>query len=232
MPKVQSFDHEKGGHSRAARRTTTSLAEINVVPLVDVMLVLLIIFMVTAPMMQRGVEINLPVARRGAPISAEPIYVTLPLSYRKDRRVLIGPLGKEESVSTRRAGRARAPVARVASDETGVPENGCRRQRAGDSGGHGQPERWWRRGRRRRRAGCAESDEVDGSGCQRHSPEAKTGAWRPRADRSALSRRARRGAIAVSLLLPIVMPPPQRQPPRCDEHQPRRIAGPALAVRR
>ena len=98
MPKVQSFDHEKGGHSRRARRTTTSLAEINVVPLVDVMLVLLIIFMVTAPMMQRGVEINLPVARRGAPISAEPVYVTLPLSYRKDRRVLIGPLGKEESV--------------------------------------------------------------------------------------------------------------------------------------
>jgi biopolymer transport protein TolR len=98
MPKVQSFDHEKGGHSRRARRTTSSLAEINVVPLVDVMLVLLIIFMVTAPMMQRGVEINLPVTRRGASISAEPIYVTLPLSYRKDRRVLIGPQGKEESV--------------------------------------------------------------------------------------------------------------------------------------
>ena len=96
MPKVQSFDHEKGGHSRRGRRTTTSLAEINVVPLVDVMLVLLIIFMVTAPMMQRGVEIKLPVARRGAAISAEPIYVTLPLSYRKDRRVLIGPAGKEE----------------------------------------------------------------------------------------------------------------------------------------
>jgi biopolymer transport protein TolR len=69
-----------------------------VVPLVDVMLVLLIIFMVTAPMMQRGLEIRLPVARRGQPISAEPVYVTLPLSYRKDRRVSIGPLGKEEFV--------------------------------------------------------------------------------------------------------------------------------------
>jgi biopolymer transport protein ExbD len=99
MPKVQSFDHEKGGHSRRARRTTTSLAEINVVPLVDVMLVLLIIFMVAAPMMQRGVEINLPVARRGTSITAEPIYVTVPLSYRKDKRVLIGPNGKEEPVS-------------------------------------------------------------------------------------------------------------------------------------
>jgi biopolymer transport protein ExbD len=98
MPKVQSFDHEKGGHSRRARRTTTSLAEINVVPLVDVMLVLLIIFMVTAPMMQRGVEIKLPVARRGTPISAEPVFVTLPMSYRTDQRVLIGPDGKQEPV--------------------------------------------------------------------------------------------------------------------------------------
>ena len=98
MPKVQSFDHEKGGHSRRGRRTSTSLAEINVVPLVDVMLVLLIIFMVTAPMMQRGLEIQLPVARRGQSITAEPVYVTLPLSYRKDRRVTIGPLGKEEFV--------------------------------------------------------------------------------------------------------------------------------------
>ena len=98
MPKVQTFDHEKGGHSRRGRRTSTSLAEINVVPLVDVMLVLLIIFMVTAPMMQRGVEIQLPVARRGTAISAEPVFVTLPLSYRSDQRVLIGPEGKQEPV--------------------------------------------------------------------------------------------------------------------------------------
>jgi biopolymer transport protein TolR len=98
MPKVQTFDHEKGGHSRRGRRTSTSLAEINVVPLVDVMLVLLIIFMVTAPMMQRGIEIQLPVARRGQSISAEPVFVTLPLSYRKDQRVLIGPDGKQEPV--------------------------------------------------------------------------------------------------------------------------------------
>ena len=55
MPKVQSFERETGGHSRRSRRTTSSLAEINVVPLVDVMLVLLIIFMVTAPMMQHGI---------------------------------------------------------------------------------------------------------------------------------------------------------------------------------
>ena len=44
----------RGGGRRA------SLAEINVTPLVDVVLVLLIIFMVTAPMMQRGVDVQLP----------------------------------------------------------------------------------------------------------------------------------------------------------------------------
>ena len=38
------------------------MAEINVTPLVDVMLVLLVIFMVTAPMMQQGVQVNLPKA--------------------------------------------------------------------------------------------------------------------------------------------------------------------------
>lgn len=38
----------------------TNLSEINIIPMVDIMLVLLIIFMVTAPMMQQGIEINLP----------------------------------------------------------------------------------------------------------------------------------------------------------------------------
>jgi biopolymer transport protein TolR len=41
-------------------RTQTSLAEINVTPLVDVMLVLLVIFMVTAPILQTGIQVNLP----------------------------------------------------------------------------------------------------------------------------------------------------------------------------
>lgn len=41
-------------------RTQTSLAEINVTPLVDVMLVLLIVFMVSAPLMQQGVQVDLP----------------------------------------------------------------------------------------------------------------------------------------------------------------------------
>ena len=69
---------------------STSLAEINVVPLVDVMLVLLIIFMVTAPMIQRGVDVNLPVARRATQIEGERIFVTVPANYRRSRMVFIG----------------------------------------------------------------------------------------------------------------------------------------------
>jgi biopolymer transport protein TolR len=45
------------------KRQRTALSEINVTPLVDVMLVLLIIFMVTAPLMQQGIDVNLPKAK-------------------------------------------------------------------------------------------------------------------------------------------------------------------------
>lgn len=51
------------------------MAEINVTPLVDVMLVLLVIFMVTAPMMQQGVQVNLPKADTKAMTPAEEAVV-------------------------------------------------------------------------------------------------------------------------------------------------------------
>jgi len=88
--KVQEPGHGSEGRSSRGRRVATSLSEINVVPLVDVMLVLLIIFMVTAPMIQRGIEVNLPVARRAQPIEAERVEVTIPVSYRRDRRLYLG----------------------------------------------------------------------------------------------------------------------------------------------
>jgi len=53
-------------------------AEINVTPLVDVMLVLLIIFMVTAPMMQQGIQINLPkVTTNPLDLPEKPLIVSL-----------------------------------------------------------------------------------------------------------------------------------------------------------
>ncbi len=61
-----------GGKSRAV------MSEINVTPLVDVMLVLLIIFMVTAPMMQQGLEIELPeTAASGVSTSEEPFVLVI-----------------------------------------------------------------------------------------------------------------------------------------------------------
>jgi len=72
------------------RRVSTSLAEINVVPLVDVMLVLLIIFMVAAPMIQQGVDVNLPVARRSTPITGERIEISVPITYGQNHIVFLG----------------------------------------------------------------------------------------------------------------------------------------------
>jgi biopolymer transport protein ExbD len=62
----------------------------NVIPLVDVMLVLLIIFMVAAPMLQRGVEVKLPVASRTQEIASERLFIDVPLAYRNDHRVFLG----------------------------------------------------------------------------------------------------------------------------------------------
>jgi biopolymer transport protein TolR len=89
MPKVQPTASPATARGRG-RRVATSLAEINVVPLVDVMLVLLIIFMITAPMIQRGVDVKLPVATRTSQIVGERVFITVPLAYRQNHLVQIG----------------------------------------------------------------------------------------------------------------------------------------------
>ncbi|MEJ2470588.1 MAG: protein TolR [Desulfuromonadales bacterium] len=65
------------GQSTTRRRTV--LAQINVTPFVDVMLVLLIIFMVTAPMMERGVDVALPEVENAPNLAAvkEPLIITV-----------------------------------------------------------------------------------------------------------------------------------------------------------
>jgi biopolymer transport protein TolR len=65
------------------------LTEINVTPLVDVMLVLLIIFMVTAPMLQTGVDVNLPQAKAQTIPDDEGKLI---LTVTKDKRVFLGKL--------------------------------------------------------------------------------------------------------------------------------------------
>jgi biopolymer transport protein TolR len=68
-----------------SRRATSMLGEINVTPLVDVVLVLLLVFMVTAPMMSRGIDVSLPVANQPQIPPADRITV----SIRADGRVFV-----------------------------------------------------------------------------------------------------------------------------------------------
>ena len=61
------------------RQRRTALSQINVTPFVDVMLVLLVIFMVTAPMMDKGLDVNLPQVKNAPAMSVkdEPLKVTI-----------------------------------------------------------------------------------------------------------------------------------------------------------
>jgi biopolymer transport protein TolR len=78
-----AFSAPSGGGD--GRRIGSTLAEINIVPLVDVVLVLLLIFMLTAPMMYRGIDVNLPRA------SAKPTAVEerLVLTVTKERALFL-----------------------------------------------------------------------------------------------------------------------------------------------
>jgi biopolymer transport protein ExbD/biopolymer transport protein TolR len=67
-------------------RTQTSLSDINITPLVDVVLVLLIIFMVTAPVLQSGIEVSVPRTRTVKEITEERLVINI----NKQQRVFLG----------------------------------------------------------------------------------------------------------------------------------------------
>ncbi len=66
--------------------TQSSLSEINITPFVDVVLVLLVMFMVTAPILQSGIEVQVPKTKTVKEISEERLVITID----KDQRVFLG----------------------------------------------------------------------------------------------------------------------------------------------
>jgi biopolymer transport protein TolR len=89
---MQAGGSEGGTHAAATyrglrgRRTASALGEINVTPLVDVVLVLLLVFMVTAPMMSRGIDVSLPVANQPETEPEERLTV----SINAQERIFVG----------------------------------------------------------------------------------------------------------------------------------------------
>lgn len=66
------------GAGQGTKKSRMTMSEINVTPLVDVMLVLLIMFMVTAPMMQQGIDVDLPkTAATGVAAAQEPLILVI-----------------------------------------------------------------------------------------------------------------------------------------------------------
>src|SRR5882724_3754570 len=69
-----------------SKQTQTSLSEINMVPFVDVVLVLLIIFMITAPILQSGIEVDVPKTKTMREITEQRLVITID----KTQRVYLG----------------------------------------------------------------------------------------------------------------------------------------------
>ena len=69
-----------------AKQTQTSLSDINMVPFIDVVLVLLIIFMITAPILQSGIEVDVPKTRTVKAITEERLVISID----KAQRIYLG----------------------------------------------------------------------------------------------------------------------------------------------
>jgi biopolymer transport protein TolR len=101
-----------------SRETGSTLSEINIVPFVDVVLVLLLIFMITAPILQSGIEVDLPKTKTVKEISEARLVVTIDRSqrvYLGDTPINIHDLGNQ--VRAKSSDPAHQPVY-LRSDET------------------------------------------------------------------------------------------------------------------
>ena len=72
--------------TNARGQTQTSMSEINVTPFVDVVLVLLIIFMITAPILQSGIDVNVPKTRSVKEVTEERLVISID----RQQRVFLG----------------------------------------------------------------------------------------------------------------------------------------------
>lgn len=87
-----------GGHRRRRRGTAAAMSEINVTPFVDVMLVLLIIFMVAAPMLTVGVPIKLPETAANALPTEQEEPLTVTITAEGDLLIMTTPVADEELI--------------------------------------------------------------------------------------------------------------------------------------
>ena len=147
-----------GGRGAPGR---TTMSEINVTPMVDVMLVLLVIFMVTAPLIQQGVKVNLPDAR------AQPVEATekrLVLSIDRQGHIFLG----DAEVALGPARGQAALQRQGASRQGNLPPRRPGRALRGGGGSHGLCTARWhpQRGDDYRPGGRSPEEGPTVSGCR------------------------------------------------------------------
>ena len=88
-----------GGHRRRRRGTAAAMSDINVTPFVDVMLVLLIIFMVAAPMLQVGVPVKLPETAANAMPTEQEEPLTITITAEGDLMLMTTEVPEDELIT-------------------------------------------------------------------------------------------------------------------------------------